>query len=677
MDRQSFVRLATILVADDVYPDNVESIIDRIVENILFIHQDEKTSIEIQASILSLIKIQLSIDEIELCVNNENKYIKIFSSDLSKYKLRNEILVDIKARSENNINYYITQFSNIVLENKIDEKQVRILILKFLYLVMVNNYSQFQKIADRSIRSAGEVDVSNMFSSTEKEIINKFLEWDNEEKNKLIYKIAAIGVEYCILTNKEYYEELRNISLKNTRLYLDTNIIYRALGLNGYKRQVRVIQFINKCQQTKQKLYISYYTYKEFEESAKYHCDDVRKHPSINPVVFREYTSEEDFINAYFTWKDKNPSFGADMFLLKIKKDFKDFVSEYKIEIEKEKLPVSHEVDEAISLYSSKIDAYKRNQKNLAEYYLDSSIPTKTVFDAQNIYYLERKRDELASKIEYLYFVSADHLLIDWDHLRANREPIVILPSHWLTIFLRFISRTADDYSSFSEFINLPRRFEVISNENLTVIMEGVNSVTNDPQMQETIIADLLKNKIDRILRSKKYEKIYNRTIEEAKRIKDQEMKKLKDEYEEIVKKQSSDGKRNNIIIQEKNGIIGIQKAQIEDIKEYFRQHFINDETKKWRYKGITIGLLMIIVDVLLICMEIWPNSFNAKWLAEIITWIDNIKSEAIKQLLYWINIGIIGGIFTYAATILKKYMFDKNAYEAFISRVEIPEKYK
>ena len=71
--------------------------------------------------------------------------------------------------------------------------------------------------------------------------------------------------------------------------------------------------------------------------------------------------------------------------------------------------------------------------------------------DACNIYLVELKRDGKNVNLfeAKYYFISTDQTLRRWDYQRTSVTPIVILPSQWLSIVLRYVNRTSDDFKSF------------------------------------------------------------------------------------------------------------------------------------------------------------------------------------------------------------------------------------
>ena len=112
---------------------------------------------------------------------------------------------------------------------------------------------------------------SNRYTEEEKEIINNFLRWDNTDKNIAVFNISSYSLEYCMLTNQKNSNTVRLEDLKNKNFYLDTNIIYRTLGINGDNRKKRSTTFLDKFKEAGESLNISFSTHTEFKESIKFY----------------------------------------------------------------------------------------------------------------------------------------------------------------------------------------------------------------------------------------------------------------------------------------------------------------------------------------------------------------------------------------------------------------------
>ena len=101
-------------------------------------------------------------------------------------------------------------------------------------------------------------------SEKEIELVHDFLSWENDEKNIALGNIVYCCLEYCLLINGDSTNKLLSKSLKKRTIYLDTNIIFRALGINGVSRQKVITAFLDKCLQANINLIISWHTKQEF-----------------------------------------------------------------------------------------------------------------------------------------------------------------------------------------------------------------------------------------------------------------------------------------------------------------------------------------------------------------------------------------------------------------------------
>src|SRR5690606_4218547 len=136
----------------------------------------------------------------------------------------------------------------------------------------------------------------------------------------------------------------------------------------------------------------------------------------------------------------------------------------------------------------SQINIFKSDSKSSP--YLEASI-----VDAKNIYLIEFLRNGHYSNLfdcKY-YFISADQLLRKWDYTQNSSIPVVLLPSQWMSILLRYLNRTSDDFKSFVSFLNISNGEKGISNENLQLILNGISEITTDFNQQSSIISEMIR----------------------------------------------------------------------------------------------------------------------------------------------------------------------------------------
>src|SRR5690606_14831408 len=135
----------------------------------------------------------------------------------------------------------------------------------------------------------------------------------------------------------------------------------------------------------------------------------------------------------------------------------------------------------------SQINIFKSDSKSSP--YLEASI-----VDAKNIYLIEFLRNGHYSNLfdcKY-YFISADQLLRKWDYTQNSSIPVVLLPSQWMSILLRYLNRSSDDFKSFVSFLNISNGEKGISNENLQLILSGISEITTDFTQQNKIVSEMI-----------------------------------------------------------------------------------------------------------------------------------------------------------------------------------------
>jgi hypothetical protein len=260
-------------------------------------------------------------------------------------------------------------------------------------------------------------------------------------------------------------------------------------------RQARILSFLDKCIENGQTFSISKHTYKEFNDTIKYHIKHLKNFPSakINPEVFERFNLDGDVAKFYYTWKAGRNADGAEMFQLHIDGILQKFISKYNIKKEN-KIPYDNTTTEhkdRITDLVSEIEKVKQNGQ-----YESHAV------DAENIVLIEYLRDGNNSSLSETktYLVSTDQRLRNWDYINSEFQPIVLLPSHWMSLLLRYVSRTDSDYKAFTSFLKLKNGNSFLKVEHLQHVITGISNITQDFESQTIIIDSMLQQKFDKIL---------------------------------------------------------------------------------------------------------------------------------------------------------------------------------
>ena len=232
------------------------------------IHKDRITDAELSQFIQDEYKLTISYDEICLTVKDKkfaDNFDIISENESLTITLNAKRRLQLSRQAENkNLADYIDDFLLEESDKNSIETQ-RDLLYRFLYGVFTTNLEGYKQLFQETFH----VEVSDdSFSDIEKGIINRFLNWDNKEKNRAIYNLASYALEYCMLTNdKNTTLDIQN--LRKKALYLDTNILFRAIGINGDVRKQRTLRFLSKFHSVQETIKITSETDLEFKDALK------------------------------------------------------------------------------------------------------------------------------------------------------------------------------------------------------------------------------------------------------------------------------------------------------------------------------------------------------------------------------------------------------------------------
>ena len=610
MDIRSITRTATVIYADSMSNRTTNTIKRKFVESV-FVNNNNTllTLSELVNTIEEAMGLMFSEDEISPIVKDENVFVEVLnrSSEDIKYNLQEKRYNTLCSKSIDEIDnvietYFSTQVDSSVHFTKDSFKD---LIYRYLHSILNTNISTYIQF----VNPAKTVTIPKLspeqFEDEEVDLINSFVKWDNETKNKALFKLINYCIEYAIVVNNSS-EDVLSKSLRTKVFYLDNALLYRALGINGETRKKRTISFLKKCKESGQKFVISKYTRQEFFKTVDYHLSQLNSSTPfgrITPQVFKRYANGDGFYQFYHEWRNGRINYGFDLFKTHIHSLYKDLVTRFDIE---ENFNVHFDEKEEpaiINTYKNEIQNIKRTNRHEPH-----------LIDARNMYWIECVRDgnnvDVAST-KY-YFVTSDQKLQTWDGEHSVNQPLTLLPSQWMGLILKYVSRSSDDYKSFISFMNLPKDNSVISEDELQSVMAGISEMTEEFSKQETIIESMVEIKFGDILKGdiqenarayakdrleKEYEKqLSEKDKETVRRLsqKDQERKELEKLHENILAQVREEAKKQ------------FEKAEIE--RKQDKLHTINKEIgslenrkknaekRAWERLSICKWVLLILV---------------------------------------------------------------------------------
>lgn len=657
---QGLFRMSAILYARNNSSNiSIKQIIRKIVEDALFQNAADKAVLlsELVGYINRNYAITLSDDEVTSIIKDQKfeDCFDYYEDEGLKVSLKHKRRVMIQKESADNKNLgdYVVAFVN---NQHLDNSKIDVL-YRFLYGVFTTNLEGYKQLLKE--RNLLKVDDS-LFEDEDKLLINRFLDWDDKGKNAAVFNLASYALEYCMLTNKkDALFELDN--LKNKNLYFDSNILFRAIGVNGEDRRLRAEQFLSKFSKVRQNLFITKETDTEIRETIDYYITKLNRSTTptakVNPKVYVETVDIDGFYKLYFKWRINRSDESIGAFKVHLLAKYDEILSRFNIQKDSIKPYKEDDVEEQLKDYESQI----LNNNDDKSYSAAS-------FDARNIMWMEYKRNgqnDDIYRVKY-FFVSSDQHLRRWDFNRnTNEVPIVMLPSQWLSMVLRYMERSDDDYKSFVCFLNMKVNKPSLSEEQLLYAIEGISEITSDITQQSCLIKSFIKEDFNNELqglsnedlqsKAKEYaETEYDKRIKELEsdsqchkqRIEDLENDSLKKErrinnLERANKRRSKQSQERIHDLQEKLANVG---SELERRDDYYKIKDENDKLRLRRWKTprcIVLGALLLLWAALLILCFVatdWEYNYCSrvlKWIAE----LDENRKDIAKQIIFWVYI--------------------------------------
>lgn len=583
---------------------------------VLYTHNSEGKQIKIEdlpKAIEKISGLEFTIKEIQQAIEEQgSNFYEISGKVLILTEAGNkQIHIENRKKFENIIKRYIEKY-NISKQTE----EVKKLIYEFLYNSVQNNIEALLNVATGTDSSQILAQLKKL-DNEDRRIINDFIDWDDEQKNELLYEIISFAVDYCCLTIKKDKANFSTL-LQGKTFYLDTNILFRMLGLNNEQRKETILQFVNKCKEAKIKLLITSFTKTETLNSIQYHVRQVKKimqgYTGNGNALSRLYDKsnyEDSFLTVYLAWAMKNGIQGHyDDFHKYLQKEFYELVNEIRT-VDAGNIQIPEGILESyISWKDGKIT------RENAEY------------DIKNLIFIDRIRKQKSNTMGWNvgeYLISADHKLIKWADRNFSKEnPIAVLPSVWYSMLLKLQGRAQNDIKAFSEFIKI-RYIQDKPTENIQYLINKVCEKTTNGALQDMLFDEIAKNN----------EQINELSFKGDEQI-DEIVNQAYDDILETTKKEGySSGEKNGRESGYKQGIsrgekIGRIKVEIEHL-----QSEISKNALKIRIRniGITIFVTVLLFVACMFGMYKIPVNF-----------LKNIKIAG-KITISLISSGIVGKI--------------------------------
>ena len=561
MNENNILRLA--LIMEDQSATTVDKYICKLVECVLFFSEDPRLSaIELSEQIAVDYKLEFDVLEIENAISKKSRG-RIILAD-KKYELSPKVIDQLSRQTSFQalLEHYIQEF-NFETKNTYDVDCLLRKLQEYLYFCFNSNKENLLSLL--SVQSAT---VQSSFVATNNEVqqINEFVSWDNAEKNKLLYDIISFSYEYCMLTTKKDSLLSQRI-FRGKKFYLDANIIFRMAGINKDERYFVTESFIKKCNEVGIELYYTSETLDEIlrviDGQISYILSMTQGQPPVNSEILKkiDQSSEiNDFYVVYCNWCKESQNNFKDFssFQRYMWRKIQDVIDNLKfVQIQK------CLYDDNNAQFNQKCDSLEAFKKEKRPNKNNSKASLQT--DINNLLYISSLRS--SSAVTNLwetneYFVSADQLLTNWSRTAHSGVPIVVIPSTWLSIILRFSGRSEDDYKSYCLFMSLRqhRSDDDPIGLNPTFLLKSLAIRTADQDVKRLIIEEIINNRSSYPVSS---ENDYPVIIQNA--------------FDEILRKSRDDFRREMLVLVDDAN--RASSAQIEELRERLNDQSMGEGT--------------------------------------------------------------------------------------------------
>ena len=570
---------------------------------------------------------------------NQNRIIQINETRdevLKAYSITPEEYEKIRKKTDDSsIRKIVELFLKEHEELDISEKTFCDLLVKYLYDVFNSNAETIQALMNGE--HLGMKAANCDYSTDEKKILNAFIYWDNLDKNRCVYQLISCCFDYCMMTvrkDKTVYQTIFN----QKKFYLDTNIVFRLMGLNNEKRKLVIDAFILKCKETGVEILYSNHTRSELNDTIRYYVGQIKALLADSaPLSVRAISCLDDrmsssaFYEQYVEWT-KDPvnrtsdysSFERDLRMRtsKILSRFKQVTfDDYSGRNKKE--------------YAEQFESLKQYKIEHRRNTYDPSIKA----DINNYLYIQERNREKKGENFFAtdhYLITADHAFSGWEReKRPGAIPTVVLPSVWYSIILQYAGRTtADDYSAFTRFLNFSFSENEPADARKMEILKSVIALQEPVDMKETIIFDIAE-KLQHDYKDLNSEQIVETSHQYViNQILAEENEKAKRETAAAVETEKDKADAQvNALRNEKAYLEQQLKESVEKTKAEQKQKYIDSETDRRTkrrlkiYIVVTGGLVIGFLALILITGK-WVFSVNE------VTEKVQIRYDYIKYLL-------------------------------------------
>ena len=495
---------------NDTDSTNFNGIILSLIHEVIFVNDNAELSrTECYKYISYDLKIKLELDLFYEIIEKAKTLIVSPIEDDLLIKLKPEKYKEI---SDNIQHHSIERYIRDFVKNKGYGAENSDLIFKLLTKSIYENINSF---TISNIKSIITDDCSNGYYQEQIDIFNEFIDYADHDKQNTLYNTFLKAIEFAVLTSGKGIKEFSKEIFKNKDYALDTNIIFRLIGIGGSERQKSTKTLMHSCIHQGVSFFYSIATYKEFKrkvDSSKNEINHAIQKGSlevIQDLLEQDIDSylNDDFLVFYARLKKEGKVKSPEQLEQFLVTEFKKIEKEFKLvskncETVLKKSTLNH--------WQSKLYDKKKEKNDYTQY-------TKSAakVDATNILYVRHIRGNNKynySDVKSFYLTTDRTLNTIMAEFNEKLIPETILPSQLFILHNSLSDNEEDiDYETFSLFLKRRTTEYKISGREILTYVDEIRQYTTESETIEEVIkaySDIKYNRNTKEIQTEQSKKI-------------------------------------------------------------------------------------------------------------------------------------------------------------------------
>lgn len=672
MRRENIFRSALFILSDD--GQTRENIVGKLVEISICQSVSELSVKEIQDLIKTNFDLDISQKQLfegvkkrkeRFIFNVENDDFSDLTSLSIKLKddIRNKIITQVEENMTNVLKMFVKHISDFEeFDFEVDEEYISKLISKFTYYLFQTSQNEVMSFFKKP--TIEEFKNGHSFTEKDRKVLELFLEWDDKDKDKLLRSVLLFSFEYCMIVTNTNENALKDI-FTNTNFYLDSNILVRAIGVNGLDWAKESNKFLSELKKLNSNYYISSLTYDEIKSVLGFKIEELsimtNNGKNVNQIQqLKSGLQKVDqrafyFWEVFYKWSKKN-SKSIEKFRRYLNKELDKKIKEHNINI----IKVNYVKKDNVNVES--LHEYKTEQRNKPQ---NINSVRK---DISNLLYVQNERPKgniIKSKIKH-FFLTEDLMLYKWSRVNLiDVLPLVITSTSVSTFYNKYKSNyQTDDFTSYMNYIDYRHNDGefLVDEETIKNIVKKINQISSNPKEVEELgkyVNDIFNDSIEQGITNIDLSELIEDKIEnQYLRMKEKELHLKFDKFKDKFIEDTNSSKHKDIDIIVRN----------YKLREVYRFNVKRLVKKLFFWCSLFIMLIGLLVFSLV-------DMFNSNLLS-----VEKlIEMESLLVLLLDIAIKIIWTLtialpFRKAKKYMQEYLSEKNKVNDLTAKIKILE---